>query len=314
MSEFKSGASDGWFTSYSSSYSSARAGTGALSSSTSSPAKVGQRKVGFPTNYYYCYQALLKFDTSAIPDDAEITDVTLSLYVSGKSGGATLRARIVDDYGSIDTGDFIAGADASAAGPIVGYQTLAGLSTGAYNDLANPVDDSYLDAINKTGDTCILVDTEAFESGTAPTATDTADFRIGTHSGEDYDPKLTVLFTSSATVAGAVAGMTFTALPASDVETGGQAIIAGAVASMAFEAVPGDRIKEVTVTGAVAGLAMAAVAGSVSAVGRLTVEVGAVGSAALGRLAGAISARVPTRFRGSAGNARPRGGGRSTRG
>jgi thermitase len=100
----------------------------------------------FAFGSYQVFDALVRFDTSAIPDNATITSATLRVYVTGKADGDN-RNLVGDwypasnwpidaaDYALTPTGSAFSGADITA------------IKTGATNDFGL----SGLDSISKTG-------------------------------------------------------------------------------------------------------------------------------------------------------------------
>ena len=141
---------------------------------------------------YLLYCAFLAFDTSGIPDDDEISAATLSLYphesdaYAGSPG--TLEVYAYDFGSSLETGDWVAGADVSAL-TLVASTTTSGWTTGARRALASQ--EAFKAAINKIGSTRLFICLSGFRTGDAPAS----ESWFGFHSAEKgagYAPMLVV--------------------------------------------------------------------------------------------------------------------------
>ena len=97
------------------------------------------------------YRTYLDFDTSAIPDDATITDVSLSLKASSDYSDVDFDVRIYKYAWTepIDSGSREANYDASGATYDADWRNTSGMSTGIYYDSPS-LDNSW---VNLTGDT-----------------------------------------------------------------------------------------------------------------------------------------------------------------
>jgi hypothetical protein len=97
-------------------------------------------------NRYEVYAGLLRFDTSAIPDGATVTAVTLRVQVTGKQNDDG-RNLVGEWYGAanwpIDAVDYALGSSASA----LGGSPLAQIKVGSQNDFAL----TRLNSLSKTG-------------------------------------------------------------------------------------------------------------------------------------------------------------------
>lgn len=166
-------------------YLTARAGSGIatfLNGNSSAVLDWGQEKSGAT---YYCYEAFIKFDTSSVV--GTVTSVTLSLYIYNDQSATdfTMEAR-VHPWGSVGTGDWVAGASLSS-GALRASLSTASITPNAYNDFTS--DSSFVS--NATNPQLILC-SDRHGAGTAPTGREYvgADSADGTH-----PPKLTIVTT-----------------------------------------------------------------------------------------------------------------------
>jgi hypothetical protein len=164
----------------------------------------------FSSYYADVYRGFLFFDTSSLPDDAIITDATLSLY--GCGSGSTNDFNIVVQYAKfwpIYPHDPLQPADFDA---IVGYPEFDGytgncgslniseFSTSGYNDII--LNKYGKDMIFKTEMTkfCLRISRDIDGTGTKPGFNEPEQLdwvRVLTNEGgSDYAPKLTVTYTT----------------------------------------------------------------------------------------------------------------------
>lgn len=131
---------------------------------------------------------LLRFDTSAIPDDAEILSVELRLYVSGKTdtNGAQLGIEWYNWSPSIGSGHYTSTTSNSASG----YTNFSSLSFGTNNITLT----GGSSGINKTGYTGLRLHTKV--SGT-PTGTNL--LTVAAYDGGSNRPRLTVNYQTGGT-------------------------------------------------------------------------------------------------------------------
>lgn len=152
---------------------------------TTSLLRVGQY---FLTPNYACYQAVLGFDTSVLPDDCTITNVLLSLY--GKTAmtpaGWTMQARAAANA------DAVAGADLAA---LTLLATGADTTSGAYRNFISEA--AFLSAINKSGWTYINISSSRQNAGTAPAAVEYGESESSAYAATARDPKLVVTYTEA---------------------------------------------------------------------------------------------------------------------
>ena len=122
--------------------------------------------------YFYIFEALIKFDTSSIPDDATITSATLSGYLTADNSAIdfTVQARIHSWTAPLSSDDWVVPTDLDTLTLVATLATSGIGATGAYKaftDVALPAN------INKTGTTYILLcSSRSIEPGDAVGATD----------------------------------------------------------------------------------------------------------------------------------------------
>ena len=177
---------DGYLASTDSTFSAARAGTGAslTADSTSSSANVGMTY----SKSYYVYEAALSFDTSVVTGTP--SSAVLSLYVAldNSTQDFTANARAVDWGASLTTGNWIAGGSLSG-NPLRATRSTAGLTNGAYNDFTQ--DASFPG--NLASPVRLWLSSDRQESNTAPTGSEYINFATADASGTTQDPKLTIV-------------------------------------------------------------------------------------------------------------------------
>lgn len=172
-------------------YSAARAGSGSLSTITSSIV-VGQD--GF-TNDYLCYLLYLDFDTSAIPAGSIINSVTLKLCPSfdGSSTDFTLQARSFDFGTSVTTADYRPGAT-FATDPLLATLTTAGLTTGSYKSFSEN-GTTFRSNVVSGGHTRIVIGSSRFANGNTPTGQESVQFKLPTDAS--FPPQLVIDYTAN---------------------------------------------------------------------------------------------------------------------
>ncbi|HEY8727203.1 MAG TPA: hypothetical protein VIL91_10960, partial [Gaiellaceae bacterium] len=136
-------------------------------------------------NGYDVYAGLLRFDTSAIPDDATVTGVTFRAQVMGKvsADGRNLVGEWYDPAGwPIDAGDYALNSSATA----LAAMSIAQIVAGAQNDfpLAAPA------SLSKTGLSALRL----FVDGGQPTGDNYVQFASYDHATLT-EPQLVVTYT-----------------------------------------------------------------------------------------------------------------------
>ncbi len=159
-----------WVTSQNATYATAREG-GTLSLTTNAYARVGQ-DLG-----YYCYQTLLDFDTSSLPDDEDIVSAFLTFRVQAfyLSESFVMELRAYDFGGTREKEDFRPGSQLdnyTLLGSIDMATVLASKGSGNANVYTwqIPVDPAALNVINKSGSTRLILVSREQRLGNAPTA------------------------------------------------------------------------------------------------------------------------------------------------
>ena len=142
----------------------------------------------------YIYELLLTFDTGTpIPDTDTIESATLSLYGEDDWSDThfTIEARAHTwSAGGLTTADWVAGADLSGKTLLATFDTT-GFSLTAYNILTSVA--AFLDNINKTGNTDIVVCSKNQTDNVEPISEECVVAWTGEEEGTTYDPKLVVV-------------------------------------------------------------------------------------------------------------------------
>jgi hypothetical protein len=190
-----SGTDDGYIYTSDASYANTRSGTGLTAHTTETALSVGQDLNGT----YEGYEGFLSFDTSAIPNNATITNVELGMY--GSTDNSTQDFTVVVkayDWGtSLTTADYVAGASLTGLGgagtELLLYTTLNGWSTSAYNICSDG--GAVCSAINKSGITRFILYSDRFANNNTPTTFEQVQMHSGNQTGTERRPKLTITYT-----------------------------------------------------------------------------------------------------------------------
>lgn len=179
---------DGFIITDSSSYTSARAGSGATVDTTTSPARAGQVT---GVDQYRCPETFVSFDTSAIADSDVVSSVDLTLYmgVQVSSNHFTLEARTKDWGATLTTGDYVAGASLS------GLPLLASLSTTAIlgGSQALTSEAAFLTATGmKTGVVYVMLSSSRHRLGNTASGNEYVQIWTADFTGTTQDPALTI--------------------------------------------------------------------------------------------------------------------------
>lgn len=181
---------DGYIQSEDATYLTARAGGGVLSVNTSSGTIPFQHWGPFDrTRLPY-----IAFDTSPLGVTATISAAELSLYDASQNAASAyqLNVRLYDWGATLETADFIPGAD-MAANTLLAH--LASASRIA-NDWNTFVDDALPANVNKTGFTRMVLSSNLFEAGTEPVGTESWTFSSANEVDISQDPKLVITYTA----------------------------------------------------------------------------------------------------------------------
>ncbi len=180
----------GYIESTNASYATARSGGTLTANDSATTAQAGQ----YYYSSYYCWEAFVGFDTSAIPDSSTISSATLSLYGSGDFSYAdfTVEARVYDWGSSLTTGDYVAGASLSALTSVATFATSSTWA-GAYNAFTNVA----LPAnVSKTGTTRLIIYSSRHSGNNTPGGYEVVYFYTTDETGTTKDPTLAVTISS----------------------------------------------------------------------------------------------------------------------
>ena len=185
VSTFYGVEADGTVYSQNATYSTARSGS-SLSASVGYAAYCGQQK----SASFTLYEGFVSFNTAALPDTDDITTATLSLYGRSDVSDTDLvvNARLYDAGATLGTGDWIAGADASANTLLASWNSSG--YAAAYVDFASEA--ALLTNIDPTGTLRMALTSNRFEAGTEPTDNEYVTFYASEEAGTTKDPKLVV--------------------------------------------------------------------------------------------------------------------------
>lgn len=181
---------DGYVLCVSTTYANARDGTGSLVAEpdTELVGVAGQLKVSDVS--WYCFQSLLVFDTSAVPDGATISSALLSVVAEGTNTTDIIEAFVYDWGTGVDTGDFRSG---TALGSLTKVAELAAttLTDGTrytFTDIALAAN------INKSGMTRLLLAGKQQRTNTAPTGDHLLRHKSSNVTGTASDPRLILTY------------------------------------------------------------------------------------------------------------------------
>ena len=140
---------------------------------------------------YHFYRASLPFDTSGLPDDADITAASIGLYGQADASTTDFNITAVQYTGSvpITTSDANFAAFGSTSG---GTLTTAGFKTNGYNVLT--LDATGRGWISKTGTTNIGLRSSRDIASTTPTGSEYVSIYSANQSGTDKDPYIAVTY------------------------------------------------------------------------------------------------------------------------
>jgi hypothetical protein len=165
----------------------------------SGPHLVGQ------TTGYAIDEAFVIFDTSGIPDTDTVSDVVLSLDGSidlSTQDFTVVAASSAYDGGQAVTSDWVSGASLSA---LTTYATWASSGYSANYNAFTSAGAAFNSAINKTGNTPLMLYSDRHSAGTTPTTSERVSFDDADTAGTTSDPKLDITHSSGATAGGPLA-------------------------------------------------------------------------------------------------------------
>ena len=175
---------NGYAQSVNATYATARTG-GTLNASNEH--RVGQTWTG---SVYGCYESFIIFDTSGVPDTDAVSAVVLSLDGNSDNTATDFTAAAAAssyDGGAVVTGDWVSGA--AIPTPELATWNSAGYSAG-YNAFTETAD--FKDAINKTGNTSLILYSQRHRDSTTPTGQEYLHFTDADAAGTTTDPKLDI--------------------------------------------------------------------------------------------------------------------------
>ena len=141
---------------------------------------------------YNCYEGVIVFATSGIPDTDDVSDVVLSLdgSIDGSTTDFTVNAASsAYDGGAALTTDYVAGSLLSALSQ---YATFATSGYSADYNAFTSLGAAFNSAINKTGNTAIMIYSDRHSAGTTPTGEEYVGFTDADAAGTTVDPKLDI--------------------------------------------------------------------------------------------------------------------------
>lgn len=173
------------------SYANARSGVGTYYAFTDAVV-VGQMFEGV----YYCYQGVLLFNTSVIPDGDTISAATLSLGLMADYSTAdfTVEVRPFDYGAAVGAADFINGDNLS------GYALLASMASSGIGSVdqykAFASEAAFLSNINKSGSTKLNLSSSRQRAASTPTGNEHMYWHVWNHA--TLKPKLVVTHAATA--------------------------------------------------------------------------------------------------------------------
>lgn len=176
---------DGQISSNHTVYSTARAGAN-LALDNDATAATGQLLSG---STEFCYESFLSFDTSSVA--GTITAVTLSLYgtFDGSTQNFVAEARVHDWGATLETADFVAGADLGTKTLVASRDTASGWAA-AYNAFTSEV--AFISAINQAGATRLVICSSRHRAGNTPLSDEYVVFSASEAASTTQDPKLVI--------------------------------------------------------------------------------------------------------------------------
>lgn len=147
-------------------------------------------------NDYRCYESFVIFNTSAIPDTDVVSDVIASFDGSSDTSTTDFDVKLAaSSYngGAVTGGDWVDGSTLSGLTELASWST-AGYSAG-YNDFTS-AGAVFNSAINKTGNTALILFSSRHAAGTTPTGSEYVTFTDADAAGTTSDAKLAITHAS----------------------------------------------------------------------------------------------------------------------
>lgn len=187
-----SDSTDGYIQGSNPTYSTARAGSSLSSDDAGNFIRFAQ------DSGFFVYEGFVSFDTSSIVDTDIVTSVVLDMWLTTdfSTTDSVMQAREYDWGSSVTTADWVAGASLGVL-PLLATLATSGIgATGSYKTFTSQA--AFLTATNlKTGTVRLLLTSDKFVAGTAPTTTERVEFSSSNVSGTTQDPKLTITHASA---------------------------------------------------------------------------------------------------------------------
>ena len=142
------------------------------------------------TTVYNCYEGFVIFDTSSIPDTDDVSAVVASLDGTSDTSTTDFIAGLAAsayDGGAVVSGDWVSGA--AIPTPELATWNSSGYSAN-YNAFTETAD--FKTAINKTGNTSLILYSQRHRDATTPTGAEHVIFTDADAAGTTTDPKLDI--------------------------------------------------------------------------------------------------------------------------
>ena len=157
--------------------------------------------VKLAVNNFEIYRAFLVFDTSSIPNDATITDATLSIYVTAKTDNDSSSFVLIQTTqaatSSLVLEDFDQCGDLNSPTEGASRVTYSSLTLDAYNNFT--FNAAGLTWINLTGLTKLGIRNSRDVDNSEPTGLNSFQFFSFEQTGTSQDPKLVINYTLATT-------------------------------------------------------------------------------------------------------------------
>lgn len=187
-----SATSDGKITSSSTTYSSARSGTGLSANNSSTTMEVGQQRGG---STRFCYEGFVTFDCSSITGSASSATLNLNADFDVSTTNFTTNARTHSWSGSgLTTADWVAGASLSALTLLASFASASYPGDGNYAAFTS--DAALLTAVDLHGTLDMLLCSDRHEAGNDPIVNEYIRWASADATGTSLDPYLEVIVSS----------------------------------------------------------------------------------------------------------------------
>lgn len=146
---------------------------------------------------YWCGEGFFGWDTSSIGSGQTITAATASWYMVAdySTTDFTMNVYARDWGGTLETGDWVAGADLSGL-TLVASKATSGIGSAGLKAWTSEA--AFLTSVNPTGSTYVLMASSRHAAGTTPTGIELLQLQMADYSGTTQDPKLVVDYTEAA--------------------------------------------------------------------------------------------------------------------